>query len=435
MLDEEAIEGYASSTSVPQGGVINFNISTDASKYNIEIYRIGEKDLLMKRIKDLPGMLQEMPPDSYMKGCGWKVSYKLKVPENWKSGFYIAKLITKKGGNRAIIFVVRQKDPGVNSKIAVVLPFNTFQAYNNYGGKSIYSHNSTNSIKAHKVSFKRPYAGSGTGKFYLRINTFMAWLEKAGYKAEYISTVDLDSTPQLLDNYNLVLFLGHSEYWSKEMRDNMEFFIYNGGSVGFLTGNTCWWQIRLEDDKSSLVCYKDYKLDPLLGRDNARVTNRWHQFPLFRSACSLVGEAFEYGSILGYLNRRRESFPSRENDDGFTIINSDHWLFGGTGLKDGDLLGTKSGLLAYETDGAKLIWEGEKPVVSFDTGTPLSYMLLGYHKEEGRNLGTMGIYSRNGGIVFAAGAINWCRALGYNKDVQKITKNFIETALALYHNR
>ena len=69
------------------------------------------------------------------------------------------------------------------------------------------------------------------------------WAEENGYKIDYAVNSDLEFNPELLDYYRLVLSVGHDEYWSTPMRDNLEAFIADGGNVAFFSGNTCCWQV------------------------------------------------------------------------------------------------------------------------------------------------------------------------------------------------
>ena len=106
------------------------------------------------------------------------------------------------------------------------MPFNTFQAYNNWGGKSLYIWNSTNSIAAVNVSFNRPYAfgnqansasGVGAGEFLTNVQpstegmpagvpyNMVRFLEREGYDVAYITDVDAHENANLLLNPKAVL--------------------------------------------------------------------------------------------------------------------------------------------------------------------------------------------------------------------------------------
>ena len=52
----------------------------------------------------------------------------------------------------------------------------------------------------------------------------------------------------MLDGAGLYLSVGHDEYWSRGMRDTVEAFIAGGGNAAFFSGNTSFWQVRLEGD-------------------------------------------------------------------------------------------------------------------------------------------------------------------------------------------
>ena len=76
------------------------------------------------------------------------------MPEHWASGYYMAQLILTSGPQRGkgnqVPFVVRT--PAQPAAIVLVTPVNTVQAYNNWGGKSLYNSNSTDRSRANRVS-------------------------------------------------------------------------------------------------------------------------------------------------------------------------------------------------------------------------------------------------------------------------------------------
>ena len=107
----------------------------------------------------------------------------------------------------------------------------TFQAYNNYGGKSLYDFNSTgantvaDTARAVKVSFDRPYEQprSGLRDWYTRDEiATVAWLERSGYDVSYISNGDLERRGSLLLNAKAYISPAHDEYVSTGMRTAMQ---------------------------------------------------------------------------------------------------------------------------------------------------------------------------------------------------------------------
>src|SRR5690606_6012142 len=107
-------------------------------------------------------------------------------------------------------FVVRPKEPGKNAKILIQLTTNTYHAYTNWGGYSLYAYNGRHRVQGRRVSFDRPQHS----QFRNWEHPFVAWAESNGYALDYAVNGDLASRPELLKHYKLVLSVGHDEYWS-----------------------------------------------------------------------------------------------------------------------------------------------------------------------------------------------------------------------------
>jgi hypothetical protein len=261
----QPVEGYASRVSVYPGESISFHLRSSAPHYCLDgtIFRVSG-DLTPVWSGSVLAGPAGTPPNAYEIGCGWPAGLSLTIPQNWRSGVYLARFASSVGfsGQPAteIVFVVKAAAPGTNSKILFQLAVNTYQAYNYWGGKSLYGYNSSDDVEADKVSFNRPTTSDAT--FFSWEHQFVRWLELNGFEIEYATNVDLHAERDLLDNYGLLLSVGHDEYWSKEMRDHVEAFIGNGGNVAFFSGNVCWWQVRFEDDNRTMVCYRDAAQDP-----------------------------------------------------------------------------------------------------------------------------------------------------------------------------
>ena len=63
---------------------------------------------------------------------------------------------------------------------------------------------------------------------------------------------------ELLGSYNLLLSVGHDEYWSEPMRRNITEYIEEGGNVAFFSGNCCWYRVHYVDDDSAMICDKRF---------------------------------------------------------------------------------------------------------------------------------------------------------------------------------
>jgi hypothetical protein len=251
--ENQEIEGYASATSVNRGDSIGFFIRTTSPTFTIAIYRLGWYGGLGGREEmapvELPGFDQPIPvpdPTFNMVECNWASSFTLTTsnpsdPTDWISGIYVAKLTASAGPDRYIIFVVR--DDNGSSNLVYQQSVNTYQAYNAWGGTSLYSH----SPRAVKVSFNRPYEdGWGTGHFLSYEFDMVGFLEKEGYDVSYTADVDTHERGNLLTTHKGFLSIGHNEYWSKEMRDNVTAARDAGVGLGFFSANSMYWQIRYE---------------------------------------------------------------------------------------------------------------------------------------------------------------------------------------------
>ena len=100
--------------------------------------------------------------------CGnWTTTASWTVPSTSVSGLYIAKLTRVSGGADAtshIAFIVR--DDASGSKLLFKTSDATWQAYNVYGGNSLYVGLGLPNNHATKVSYNRPFltrAGGGGG--------------------------------------------------------------------------------------------------------------------------------------------------------------------------------------------------------------------------------------------------------------------------------
>lgn len=438
------IEGYAGQRSIMQGEEIAMHVSTTAAKYEIEVARLGAVREVVWKKNDVPGVAYPVPEDASANGCRWPESVRVPSTAAWKSGYYevVFRAVdaggkwTQRGKRTAessAWFIVRQAKPGTTSKILLQLCTNTYNAYNNWGGFSVYAYSSLSNNQGHKVSFERP-GPSQFGRWEL---PFVQWAEKNGYALEFAANEDLEFRPELLTSYKLVLSVGHDEYWSTPMRDHLEGWIGKGGNVAFFSGNTCCWQIRAEDEGRAFTCCKqNYHLDPVFAsRDFKTLSTLWSHHLLKRPENELTGVGFLWG---GY----RKSHGQFMTDPAeYEVHRPEHWALEGTGLKRGDKFGGKDTIVGYECDGCELEWKNGLPFPTFKDGTPKTFEVLAtcparwhpddaewYEKWEIGRTGAacMGIYTR-GGTVFTAATTDWAHGLqGGDAAVMRITQNVLE---------
>ncbi len=424
--------GYSNKTSVFQGETLKFYISTSSTSYQIKIYKLGENAGLIFTSSSIQGGLQYIPPDAYKNGSNWAKSFEIVIPNDWEPGVYRA-VFPVSGvqyeNSGEIIFAVKTPNLGSFSKIAVILTVNNWNAYNNFGGKSLYNYNSTNSQKAIKVSFDRPFTFSSISDFHNWTEKLINWFVTENVVAEYITNVDLYQDPNLLSNYDVVIDVGHDEYVTLPERNQVQNFVNNGGRLMILSGNTYWWQVRLENNGRTMVGYKDPYKDPELGVNDKVVTTRWYDYPLYNPETKLTGVTFREGGVVN--NKDDGTLLKSKGYGDFAVYNSHYWVYNGTGLKDGDEFGYDASIVGVEVDGNDFTWQNGIPTVTGKDQVPVNFRILGLSPAANKadyqyGHAVMGLYyNKNGGAVFTASTMNWAKGLPNDADVQKITHNVL----------
>src|SRR6266516_2956886 len=341
-------------------------------------------------------------PQSGLVEAQWQPSYTLRVPAAWPTGVYLAKFSDANDKQTYTSFVVRGNP---HSRYIVVTADTTDQAYNNWGGYSLYGYNSlhTNSAgRAVKVSFDRPYIQNFGSGFVLQYEAdAIRWLERQGYDLSYLSSVDLHADPAQLLHHRAYLSIGHDEYWTKEMRDGVESARDHGVGLAFLGAAAAYWQMRFEPDSvgvanRTIVCYQvttathDLARDPLYGKDNTRVTAQWRDPVLNRPENALIGIMFSNLT-------RTHSFPWQVSAQAPSA------LLEGTGLQAGQAYGC--GLVGYEWD--RVFANGATPAGLH----VLSVSPTVYGNKSPDVSHTTYYIASSGAMVFATGSIYWTRAL------------------------
>jgi hypothetical protein len=437
------VEGYAGRVSYQPGEEASLHISTSAAAYSLEIARIGVAREVVMTKSGLKGAAHSVPENASSHGCGWPASLTFKIPDDWKSGYYQAVLrVSDNGGpyvqrNRRTaegncFFIVRSGRPGERAKILLQLSSNTYNAYNIWGGFSLYSFNARARVQGHRVSFLRPPAS----QYPTWEQPFVAWAEGNGYVIDYCANSDLEFHPELLSHYKLVLSVGHDEYWSAKMRDHLEAFIGQGGNVAFFSGNTCCWQVRSEEDGQALTSWKQwYNLDPVYPTaDHRLLTTLWSHHLVGRPENQLTGVGFLFG---GYHRSHGQFMDGKAS---YTVHRPEHWLFEGTKLKAGDDFGGQDTIVGYECDGCEFKIENGLPVPTGRDGTPKNFVILAscparwhpddafwYERFDQQRVGAsvVGVYNR-GGTVFTCGSTDWAHGLrGKDPAVEQITRNVL----------
>ncbi len=482
---------YAWPQSVVAGESVALRAAGPPGEGQVQIARVGARrePVWSGQIAIDP---HDLPADAAPHGCPWPDAAVIEVPATWRSGYYEVSMRTRVGAQRESVgfFVVRAAEVDPRRPL-MVLTTNTWNAYNDFGGRNLYS-------RGTQVSFARPMAPgylrkpTGPGErvavvdapdramaahiTYVRDHgfsqwagsagwpnaelPFVRWAEDAGYELDYAINADLETVPGLLDGRRLYLSVGHDEYWSWAMRDTVEQFVAGGGHAAFLSGNTSFWQVRFEDDAQTMVGYKDqFAKDPVFGTDRQHLlTSMWSDHLIERPENTMTGVTFSRG---GY---HRIGRVVANGSGGYTVYRPDHWVFDGTEVTYGDLIGATSVTVGYECDGCEFTFRDGLPYPTGADGTPPDFEMLaltptapfgrdnaprgvpdGARSEQEfiawRALGSedpdavariahghavMGVH-QPGGTVFTAGTTEWAWGLAHRDPViERITRNLLD---------
>jgi hypothetical protein len=499
----ETVTGYCWPQSVERGGTVALHLSSSGGRpVAVEIARAGAERTVVFNDGAVPAESHATPLDAHSSGCSWPAALIVEVDPGWRSGYYDVVLEIDVDGKRRrshAFFVVRPTSGASTASILLALATNTWHAYNDFGGRNLYTGGT-------HVSLQRPmsagylYKPPGLGRRvtttappdpqmaahvgYLQLNhlspyagsagwpdwelPFLQWAEGNGYDIDVVTNADLADHSDLLRNggYSLYLSVGHDEYWSAGMRDTVEDFIARGGHAAFFSGNTAFWQVRFEDPTpegpdATMVGYKGlFKRDPVFGTDRvSELTSIWSDHLIERPENQMTGVSFARG---GY---HRIGKRATTGAGGYTIHRADHWIFEGTGLDYGDVLGAAATTVGYECDGCDFTYRDGLPHPTGEDGTPSSFEILGTapaahftrttaqrppKPEEPSEIefiaarlfdsrepaaveridhghAVLGTYtSAAGGVVITSGSTDWAHGLaGRDAQVEQITRNIL----------
>ena len=287
--DSTKIQGFTTNMSTPVGATVQFKIDNQTSNgaYQIQVYRLGyyggDGATLVTTINHSgspvvqPNPLTD-PTTGEVDAGNWSVTDSWAVPSTATSGVYVANVID---GSQVfqIPFVIT--NPSSTSDIVFQTSDETWQAYNGWGGDSLYGGDGPGTStppagygggRALAVSYNRPivtrdsigtYAGPQDSLFGAEYAAIY-WLEENGYDVSYISGLDTATNGSLLLNHKVFMDAGHDEYWTDSQVANVEAAENAGVNAVFLSGNEMFWQTRFSpsidssaDPNRTLVSYKD----------------------------------------------------------------------------------------------------------------------------------------------------------------------------------
>jgi hypothetical protein len=338
----EAIQGWTDQVSAAAGERVRLYVSTTARRFRVQAYRMGwyggHGARLVWRSQPVVGRRQAAPtltPETNMVATRWRPSLTIPVDQDWPPGVYLLKLVAATG-QRYVPLTVR--DDTSHAALVVQDAVTTWQAYNRWGGRSLYvGPDGRLETRSRVVSFDRPYDGNGAGEFLGNEYPLVRLVESLGLDVTYWTNVDLHRHPERLLAHRTLVSLGHDEYWSTRMRRGAEAARGHGVNLAFMGANAVYRHIRLEPSATGPdreeVNYKPWSVgdDPAWKTDPSQVTTDWRRPPLNDPESRLLGAQYECN-------------PTHAPG---VVVQPSSWLFAGTGVRAGTVL---PGLVGDEYD-------------------------------------------------------------------------------------
>jgi len=303
-------------------------VSTTASRFRAFAYRIGGyrggEGRLVWASHLLPGHRQRpgrVTSSTRTVVAGWRPSVSLPTA-NWPTGFYLVKLVASSGFQAHVPLVLRSTSTA--GRVTLVVPTMTWQAYNAWGGYSLYEA-PPGEYRGWAVSYDRPNEAPGAGQFIYNVVGTVVLAERLRLPLAYETDVDVATRPRLLTGARAYVSLGHDEYWTVPERRRVTAARDAGTNLVFLSSNTMYWRVRLRATMTGatrlVVGYKSDATvaDPLRHSTPEATTARWRDPPHPEPENSLTGMLYE-------------CFPV---DAPYRIASPGWWGFHGTGVRAG----------------------------------------------------------------------------------------------------
>jgi hypothetical protein len=413
-----AMMGYAGQASVLPGEPITLYASTTGRSFTVSAFRMGwyRGDLARRvwRSATVPGHKQRKPvvlkPANTVE-ARWEPS--LTIPtHDWPEGSYLLRMDSEAGPQRFVPVTVRSAKTA--GKTVIKNAVETWQAYNMWGGYDLY--NGPGGItdygnRSLAVSLDRPYDRQGAYMFLYHERKLIELAERLGLPLAYVTSMDIDAEPHLLDGASALISPGHDEYWSPPERASVTAARNAGMNIAFLGANCMFRRTRLARTRLGpgrlVICYKtSYLQDPEYGKDNALVTSDWREPPHPDPESSLTGTLYESNPV---------SAP-------YVIASPHAWMFAGTGVRKGTRF---RGLVGIEYDRVNPGAPVERPIEIL-SHSPVTCRNVNSYSDSA-------YYTHHGGAgVFNAGTMRWVASFGgpYRFGMNRHTGEFTRAVTA-----
>jgi N,N-dimethylformamidase beta subunit-like protein len=237
------IEAAFQRESYRPGKTATLRLFTDVRQMTVRVFRSGPERIVTRRSDMMFGV--EVGPKLKVRSAHRGTTLRIRVGD-WPSGLYFARLWSRGGHIGFAPFVVAPRRLGEN-RVAVVLPTNTWLAYNVRDGNRDGIGDSWYADPTHlTVETSRPYLSRGVPfRFRAYDLPFLRWLERTTKHVDVLSDRELDRATgaQLARAYDLIVFPGHHEYVTEAEYDAVERYRDLGGNLVFLSANNFYWKV------------------------------------------------------------------------------------------------------------------------------------------------------------------------------------------------
>ncbi|HZS53714.1 MAG TPA: N,N-dimethylformamidase beta subunit family domain-containing protein [Bryobacteraceae bacterium] len=434
-------------------------------QYRLSLWRYG----LRKEFERLIGWFDEHGPranaqitpdgDYTQTGTRWNTWERelpldpptLQAPE--RSGLYYLHTKTVTGAFYSFPWIVAPRKP--QARTAILASALTWNAYNNFGGRSNYINadglpptpivNGRQELRRYlktqpfavwlprddeypPLSFDRPDPSGHIPEHTQPCDPIegrtecvhapaewrlLAWMEREDFPYDLYADAQLHFDQIPLEQYRVLILGVHPEYWTRKMYLRVKKWVYEqGGKLMYLGGNGLNCEVELSNDLRMRCLTHLYSRSGEMGGDidqpESQFESRMHR--TLESEANLLGVVCSETGIM-------TGAP-------FRVLDASHWLFAGTELRNGDLVGEESqheripgGASGHETD---------KRSASSPAGT----LLLAKGTNPGEGGAEIVYYTTDsGGEVFSVGSISYIASLMVDAHISRITANVLSRFL------
>jgi N,N-dimethylformamidase len=400
-----ALQGYASTLSTPPGGSVGISVSTTFPTYTATVVRLAPGNSANPAVMSGPtqyqGRLQTVPTGFRLNGCNWGTDFTISVPQNWPSGVYDARLQSPSGLRYHVVFVVNPAT--ASAPLAVLLPTNTYNAYNYWAGHNQYAYQATSQSEGglqRIYTFMRPSTSTVVDPPAVISHTLYSdlfllnWMTASGFTFDCYHDGDLNTSGDWLASYKALVLTSHPEYWTDVMLQNLNTYLSNGGILICTGGNGFYERVTFSSDGNALI----FRV-PSTGARDTFIS----QTPP-RPEAQVIGANFD------------PSQPPFMTFAAYQVDQASHPFLAGTGLANGGQFGAS----AY--NGGASGWEVDTPIAA-----PFQQLAHGLNTGGGAALA----YATHagGGWVFSTNSISYNGALPVDAACATILKNVLQTAI------